>query len=78
MGFRVSAPAQNTGYNRTTDWPSGGGTPGGGKAMAAKGGFFSQTIGTGTGQWHPTILWMMGFVVVELIAFHMLSKFLNL
>lgn len=78
MGFRVSAPAQNTGYNRSTDWPAAGGSPGG-KGMAKSSGFLSAPIvGTGDGQWHPTVVWMMGFVVVELIAFHLLSKFLNL
>ncbi len=78
MGFRVNAPAPQTGYNRSTDWPVGGGSQKGGQ-MGSNKTFFSTTIGTNTDkQWHPTIAWMLGFVVVELIAFHMLSRFMNI
>ena len=70
-GFRIDAgistPASNTGYNRTTDWPTGG-------AMALN---TNATTGT-TAAWHPTVKWMAGFVIAELILFHLLSRFLNL
>ena len=70
-GFRVdgmSMPASNNGYNRTTDWPTGG-------AMALN---TNASGGTTAQAWHPTVKWMAGFVIVELILFHLLSRFLNL
>lgn len=77
MGFRVSMPAPDAGYNRTSDWPASGGS-GKGIGMGIKS-TLSSSIGTNTAsQWHPTVAWMMGFVVLELVAFHMLSRFLNL
>lgn len=87
MGFRTSAPAPNTGYNRTTDWPVSGGVNATARVngFAAKGGvsamanLTSPTAAPGmAGQFHPTVAWMLGFVVVELIAFQLLSRFLNL
>lgn len=87
MGFRVSAPAPNAGYNRTTDWPVGGGVAATATidGVSAKGGVgamfkLSTPIGApaGTSTWHPTIAWMLGFILVELVAFHALSRFLNL
>jgi hypothetical protein len=77
MGFRVSAPASDTGYNRSTDWPVAGGA-GKGVGMGIKS-TLSSSIGTNTAtQWHPTVAWMLGFVVAEMIAFHFLSRFLNI
>lgn len=66
--FRGMPPA-NVGYNRSTDWPTAGG------AMAL------NTNSTATGNpttWHPTIQWIIGFVIAELVAFHLLSQFLHL
>ncbi|HJP74921.1 MAG TPA: hypothetical protein VJ914_11665 [Pseudonocardiaceae bacterium] len=44
--------------------------------------FANSTINTdtsgNTGGWHPTVLWMLGFVVGEMIAFHLLSRVLNI
>lgn len=76
MGFRATAPAQNLGYYRASDWPTVGGS---GPAMQA-----SPTVSPGmngagnTSSWHPTVAWMMGFVVAELIVFHLLSHVLNI
>lgn len=86
MGFRTSAPAPNLGYNRTTDWPVAGGVSGSaqingfrlGGGVSAMANLGTVNPGTGTGTWHPTIAWMLGFVVVELIAFQLLSRYLNL
>lgn len=89
MGFRTSAPAPNSGYNRTTDWPTRGGVAASAQASAngvsARGGvaaMFSVKTPTATpgspGAWHPTVAWMFGFVVVELVLFGMLSRYLNL
>lgn len=77
MGYRVSAPAPNEGYNRTTDWPVAGGAGGKATGMGLSS-TLSSTIGTSNTQWHPTVAWMLGFVVAEMIAFHALSRFLNL
>lgn len=75
MGFRVLSPAPNTGYNRTTDWPTKGGSGG----TVGFGSTLSSTItAPGGSQWHPTVAWMLGFVVAELIIFHLLSGFLNI
>jgi hypothetical protein len=83
MGFRVSAPAPDSGYNRTTDWPTAGTNT---AAKARKGGFatmlgLKSTIAPpagGAAAWHPTVAWMLGFVVVELALFHLLSRYLNI
>lgn len=75
--FRAGAPAANLGYFRSTDWPTSGGS---GPAMPS-------TITTAPGQnggpgalssWHPTVLWMLGFVVAELVAFHLLGRVLKI
>lgn len=83
MGFRVSAPAPQAGYNRVTDWPTAGGVPantskGGGLMGGLKGLFSAPIESPASGTWHPTVLWMFGFIVVEMVAFHALSRFLNL
>lgn len=77
MGFRVTQPAPNTGYNRTTDWPTTGGA-GAGAGMGLKSTLSSGISAPGGQTWHPTVAWMMGFVVVEMIVFHLLSRFLNI
>ena len=80
MGFRVSAPAPDLGYNRTTDWPTGNGAgPGKGGLMASMKSTISPNgATTGASAWHPTVLWMLGFVAAELVAFHLLSRSLNI
>jgi hypothetical protein len=77
MGFRASAPAQNLGYFRASGWPTGGGS---GPAMqAAPTASPGQNGGiTSAGSWHPTVLWMVGFVIVEMVAFHALSRVLKI
>lgn len=74
--FRQSAPASNLGYFRASDWP----TSQGAGPMPSNGYTVSpgQNGGGVMSQWHPTVAWMLGFVVVELIAFHVLSRMLNL
>lgn len=76
MGFRVTAPASNLGYNRVGDWPATGGS---GPAMQQSPSVsLGQFGGQSASQWHPTVVWMLGFIVVELIAFHALSRVLNI
>lgn len=87
MGFRVGAPAPQAGYNRTSDWPTAGGTAatpvngfrsGSTKGLSAMVGLSSTAAPGRAGTWHPTIAWMLGFIIVEMFAFQMLSRFLNL
>ena len=86
MGFRTGAPAPDLGYNRTTDWPVAGSIAGSARldGISAKGGIAAMLNLKGSatpgapGTWHPTVVWMLGFVVVELIAFNLLSKYLNI
>jgi hypothetical protein len=78
MPFRASAPAANLGYYRASEWPTSGGS---GPAMqsnptVAPGMNGGPTVGNTA--WHPTIAWLLGFVVVELVAFHALSRVLNI
>ena len=68
-GFRASAPAQNMGYNRVGDWPTNNGS--GPMPVNSSG-------SSALGQWHPTVVWMLGFVVVELVVFHALSRVMNI
>ena len=28
--------------------------------------------------WHPTVAWMLGFVVAEMVLYHILSHYLNI
>jgi hypothetical protein len=77
MGFRASAPAQNLGSYRAGGWPTigGSGPPMQSQTTVAPG----QNGGTGTAStWHPTIVWMLGFVAAELVGFHLLSRVLNI
>lgn len=76
MGFRT-APAGQLGYFRASDWPT---EKGAGPAMQS-----DPTVSPGinggsslVSGWHPTVLWMLGFVVTELIVFHLLSRFMNI
>lgn len=81
MGFRVAAPAPNQGYNRTTDWPqsaaAGGSSTSAGGGLAAMFGLKNQVPGS-PGSWHPTVLWMFGLVIAEMVAFAVLSRHLKL
>lgn len=71
-----SAPAANLGYFRGSDWPTSGGS---GPAMATTTTTSpGQNGGPALGGWHPTVLWMLGFVVAELVAFHVLSRVLKI
>lgn len=85
MGFRASAPAPNLGYNRNSDWPNvglAGAARVDGLTVGVGGGVNLKTnnggTATGSGQWHPTVMYMLGFVVVELVVFHLLSRYMNI
>lgn len=76
MGFRANAPASNLGYFRATDWPVNGGS---GNPVRSGPTTAPGMNGAATsGAWHPTIVWLLGFIVAELVVFHALSKFLRL
>jgi len=76
MGFRAQAPAQNLGYNRVGDWPASKGA--GPMPKMSPSVSPGQTGGMSMGDWHPTVMWMVGFVLLELVAFHFLSGLLNI
>ncbi len=83
MGFRTVQPAPNTGYNRLSDWPTAGGVAAGASVNGQPpGGLVNYLKGEAApgspGQWHPTIAWMLGFVVVEMVLFGFLSRQLHL
>jgi hypothetical protein len=78
MGFRAAAPAPDMGYNRTTDWPSAG-APGASPAPAGGSMFgLKNKVPGAPGAWHPTVLWLVGLVLVEMLAFHTLNRHLKL
>jgi hypothetical protein len=65
-------------------WRGGGdaqtGGTGSGMGQASQGtGMLSQGIGavSGGGAWEPTILYLFGLIVVEMVAFHVLGRVLK-
>ena len=81
MGFqgRSAYPAQHTGYTRasSTNFEFGGAGSGQG-AMAQ--GTAGLTTGIGpinVGSWEPSVLYLIGLVVGELIFFHLLGRVLK-
>lgn len=67
-------PTSSFGYYRGTPYAGGYGS-GMGPQMAGNG-FFSQGQGNGGSNsgWSPTILYMIGLVILEMIVFGWLSK----
>lgn len=61
-------------------WAGGGQHGGQGAVMAGMGTLRSPAApGYGSSStWHPTIAWMLGFVIAELVLYHILSHFLNI
>jgi hypothetical protein len=71
-------PSAHAGYWRGAfDWPEIGGAGPQMPSLNIPGLSSTATPGM-AGNWHPTVLWMLGFVVAELFAFHFLSKHLNI
>lgn len=81
MAFRGRAayPASDQGYTRGTDFLYGGSGSGGG-TMAQGTAARSQGIGSVgnlAADWEPSILWLFGLIVAELVAVHILSRVLK-
>lgn len=63
-----------------TDWPT---TSGQGAAQVAAnlpgGSFLNSSVGAPSAtQWHPTIIYLICFIVAEMLVFHFLSNHLGL
>jgi hypothetical protein len=78
----ASAPPQQMGYWRGgSDWPTIGGQGPQVAVNTASIPYWNSTATPGFGSsssWHPTIGYMLAFVVVEMFVFHHLSKYLNI
>ena len=76
----VAQPPAHVGYWKGgTDWPviGGAGVPVSTQNIP----YWNTTAAPGygsKGSWHPTIGYMLVFIVGEMIAFHALSKYLNI
>ena len=81
MAFRGRAayPGSDQGYTRGQDFiyggtGSGGGTMAQGTARLGQG---IGSVGSMAADWEPSILFLFGLVIAELIAFHVLSRILK-
>lgn len=76
---RNMMPNGSFGYWRGSDIQAGG--TGSGMGQANQGtGVLSQglgSIGDLAGGWEPSVLYLLGFVVLEMIAFHLLGRLLK-
>ncbi len=77
MPPRAAAPNASFGY-----WRGGGEAQGSGSGMgqANQGaGLLGQGIGAigGNGGWEPSVLYLLGLVVIEMIAFHLIGRLLK-
>jgi hypothetical protein len=73
----ISAPTSSFGYYRGAPLYGGGANGGGGSGPQMAGtNVFSQGQGpTGTSsEWSPTILYMFGLIILEMIVFGILSR----
>lgn len=79
MGFagRAAYPAAHTGYTRGMDFQAGGSGSGMG-VMAQGNAGLAQGIGPiSVGNWEPSILYLIGLMIGELIFFHVLGRILK-
>jgi len=81
MGFqaRNSYPGGGRGYWRGSDILAAGSGSGMGQANQGAG-VLSQGlggVGSMSGGWEPSVLYLLGFVVVEMIAFHLIGRMLK-
>lgn len=80
MAFSARASIPNASFGTWRGLPEAGGS-GSGMGQADRGtGMLSQglgTVGSMGGGWEPSILYLIGFVIVEMIVFHVLSRILK-
>jgi len=76
---RSMSPQQGLGYTRGSDFIGGG--SGSGMGMASQGtASLGQGLGSITsmaGDWEPSIPYLIGLVIAEMIVFHILSRVLS-
>jgi hypothetical protein len=76
MGVRASLPNQSMGYWRGA--PLAGGSGSGMGQADAGAGVLNQGFGAPTaGNWHPTVLYMVGLLIAEMIVFGVLGRVLK-
>ena len=81
MAFRGRAayPGSDQGYTRGMDFQYGGSGSGGG-TMAQGTAKLSQGIGSVggmAGDWEPSILYLFGLIIAEMIVFHVIGRVLK-
>ena len=75
---RASLGPQGLGYWRGSDIQAGGSGSGMGMANQGTAGLSSGlSMPAGMGNWHPTVLYLVGLVIVELIVFGWIGKLLK-
>lgn len=77
---RAAAPASHLGYTRTSTMSYTGGTGSGYGPMAQGTAAPSQGTGPLAGMasgWEPSVLYLIGVVIAELILFHLLGRVLK-
>ena len=68
---------QSTGYWRGSDIQAGGSGSGMGSQPGGSAGL-SQGLGSmGPGNWHPTVLYMLGLIVAEMVVFGVIGRMLK-
>jgi len=76
---RNANPNSSFGYWRGSDLQAGGTGSGMGQANSGTG-VLSQgfgSVGQLASSWEPSVLYLLGFVVLEMIAFHILGRLLK-
>ncbi len=67
----------NSSYGYWRGQPMAGGS-GSGMGQANSGaGMLSQGLGSVTSGWEPLVLYMLGLIVVEMVAFHVIGRLLK-
>jgi hypothetical protein len=76
---RNANPASGYGYWRGSDLQAGGTGSGMGQANSGAG-VLSQglgSVGDLASSWEPSVLYLLAFVVIEMVAFHILGRVLK-
>ena len=76
MQSRASFPNTSFGVWRGSDIAAGG--TGSGMGQANQGtGMLSQGIGSVSAGWEPTVFYLIGLIVAEMVLFHILGRILK-
>ena len=82
MGFNraYGQVGQTAPWRGGSDWPTTSGEGAAQMAVSIPGGsLLNSSVGPGSNpQWHPTILYLIAFVIAEMLVFHFLSNHLGL